>query len=122
MSFFHPDEQKEEEFNYSYFDVQQIWLILKNGLCLGHWYFSGQSLESDLFAAFVSALFSFSKDMSSSATSNIRNMSFSELDIYYLPGIDEKFFIAIAVNRGVDSEKIMQYLEYIVRKFEIRTY
>ena len=118
MSFFHPDVQEEEEFNYSYLDIQQIWLILKNGLCLGHWYFSGQSLESNLFAAFVSALFSFSKDMSSGGTSNIRNMSFSELDIYYLPGRDEKFFTAIAVNRGVEADKIMKYLEYIARKFE----
>ncbi|MHA2337837.1 MAG: hypothetical protein ACXACX_11060, partial [Candidatus Hodarchaeales archaeon] len=119
MSFFHTPGEKEEEFQYFYLEIQQIWLILRSGLCIGHWHFHGESLESNLFAAFVSALFSFSKDMSSS-TNKIRNMSFSELDIYYLPGPTEdedKYFTAIAVNQKTDPVKTMNYLEFISNRF-----
>ncbi|MHA2363296.1 MAG: hypothetical protein ACXAC7_05025 [Candidatus Hodarchaeales archaeon] len=97
--------------------IQQSWIILSNGVCAVHWLYSGWEMDENLFAAFVRALFSFSKDMGDSDI-QIRNMSFGNMDIHYLPDAEERLFCAISVDQGTPAEQIQEYLEYISYRFQ----
>lgn len=94
--------------------IQQIWIILSNGTCPVHIYFKGKKLESHLFAAFATALFSFSKDISNT---DIQYMSFEELNIYYLSSKGANYFTAIAADQGSNPIRIQKYLQVISSRF-----
>ena len=76
-----------------------------------HILYSGHELEENLFAAFVRALFSFSKDMSSGKA--ISSMTLGDMDIHYLAAPEERFFVAISAEAGIPQETIDLYLKFI---------
>ena len=84
---------------------------MNNGICPIHLLYQGQQLEENLFAAFVRALFSFSKDMSSGEQS-ITSMSFGNMEIHYLAHPEEKFFVAISTDQGINIDIPNKYLNY----------
>lgn len=96
----------------------QVWIIMNNGICPIHILYSGQDLEENLFAAFVRALFSFSKDMSQGEKS-ISSMTLGDMDIHYLAQKEEKYFVAISAEVGISQEEINVYLNYISNLFAI---
>ena len=98
--------------------INQVWIIMSNGICPIHLLYSGQSLEENLFAAFVRALFSFSKDMSEGEKS-ISSMTLGDMDIHYLAEKNEKFFVAISAEVGIPPEHIDLYLNYVSSLFSL---
>ena len=98
--------------------INQVWIIMNNGICPIHILYSGQMLEENLFAAFVRALFSFSKDMSKGENS-ISSMTLGDMDIHYLAEPNEKFFVAISAEVGIPEEDINVYLQYINKLFSL---
>ena len=98
--------------------INQVWIIMNNGICPIYILYSGQMLEENLFAAFVRALFSFSKDMSQGEKS-ISSMTLGDMDIHYLAEQDEKFFVAISAEVGIPQEDIDLYLQYISNLFSL---
>ena len=98
--------------------IYQVWIIMNNGICPIHLRFSGQILEENLFAAFVRALFSFSKDMSEGEKS-ISSMTLGDMNIHYLAQQDEKFFVAISAEVGISQEDMDLYLNYISNLFSL---
>ncbi len=98
--------------------INQVWIIMNNGVCPIHLLYSGQLLEENLFAAFVRALFSFSKDMSSGENS-ISSMTLGDMDIHYLAQEEEKFFVAISAEVGIPQKDIDLYLNYISSLFAL---
>lgn len=98
--------------------INQVWIIMNNGICPIHLLYSGQILEENLFAAFVRALFSFSKDMSEGEKS-ISSMTLGDMDIHYLAEEEEKFFVAISAEVGIPQSDIDLYLNYISNLFAL---
>lgn len=96
--------------------IHQIWIILNNGVCPIHLLYKGKALDENLFAGFVRALFSFSKDMSDGERS-ISSMTFGDNDIHYLAHPEEKYFVAIAADVGINQDIIDLYLKYISEMF-----
>ena len=95
--------------------LNQVWIIMNNGICPIHILYKGQMLEENLFAAFVRALFSFSKDMS--GDKSISSMTLGDMNIHYLAEENEKFFVAISAEVGISQEDIDLYLEFISSLF-----
>jgi hypothetical protein len=85
---------------------------MNNGICPIHLLYQGQILEENLFAAFVRALFSFSKDMSEGEKS-ISSMTLGDMDIHYLAQSEEKYFVAISAEVGINQKEIDLYLKFI---------
>lgn len=110
------EQDEQTDLNPDYIRIQQIWIILTNGVCALHWLYSGKTMDENLFAAFVRALFSFSQDM---AEENISNMSFGNMDIHYLPAANDKVFVAISADRGTPFNQVQMYLEWIAKNFTV---